>query len=1077
MYTTAQVSTGEILVLCASPDHWVMQQLGGQYNLFQLDDFKAVVNSLTSIQYELLILDDRLLDTSIHSVISDVRRQFHMLPIIVYTDRSDIDYHELLAAAGANGTISPTMEPQQLHLQIQLMLAQHSRDRALIAYTRKLHSITYLPRLLDNATDPQTVIAQLVRLLGSLLNTCGVAVVLKEGSGLRLYAGATDINSIGTLHQANYHPQKRDPFLWTLTSGHSQIYQDISVNAHYSPLPGFPKHLSAAIVPLIFQNDTIGALGIFNHADTPVKHEDLVIYDQIAFQLATFLRYASMYENKHMMNQANTSLLEAWDTLAGLRTANEVINALCDLIKSLLPISSVMVWLTSQGDSDTIIEFWTNPEIDADNSGEAIERHALTRELEQMVDPDQTTVAAARNVEKDTQLSQLMTSLNVKQLLVRPMTMGNQIVGGIFITISDSETVNWSERYIFDNLARIGESVAERTVLNEAVHYSHTLVTAILASISEGIFFIDNNNKLAYLTPQVQELTRIDSPITIGSDSQFVLQAIADKTSDPAPAFTKLWSAAMAANDMRGDTYAFTSASLSPYELDIDIEFLPVGRNAKESTGWLGIVRNSARTKRADLFKGLLSKLRAPFTQVRNLVASLAEEHGQLSYGERDQMLRDIYGVVENAGQKWEVLSDVFNLQFDTMEMNRDFIKVQDLMHRIINSHAFSASQWRINIVNETPLARVALDEFYAKRAITYLLRRALSLLPDQNPLNIRIEQNTREVSIAFEDNFTSFTDEQIARFSDPSLQIADISPNDLSLFIAKELIRKNSGRMTIENNAAHKTVITVIFPAVAVEEADEKAAMPAIAKPRIVDQAAMIGRPAPVRSFRSVMLVQGESAMTKRLRQLMEKQELDLLVYESAEEAFIDLNSTLLDLIVIDGRLREGSGVEICQKMRRSTEVPIILVYDNATATERIEGLNRGADEIVSEPISDEELMARVRAITKRQQIADRISEPLIINDLQIDLSRREVFVAGQPVELTRIEYDLLNTMIMNRNQVLTHKQLLTKVWGPEYLDETQYLWVNISRLRKKLEPTPNSTRYIRTQPGVGYYFAADKR
>src|SRR5690606_29818755 len=131
----------------------------------------------------------------------------------------------------------------------------------------------------------------------------------------------------------------------------------------------------------------------------------------------------------------------------------EVINALCDLIKSLLPISSVMVWLTSQGDSDTITEFWTNPEIDVDNKGEALDHHALTRELEQMVDPDQTTVAAARNVEQDTQLASLMNVLTVKQLLVRPMTMGNQIVGGIFITISDSETVNWSERYIFDNLA------------------------------------------------------------------------------------------------------------------------------------------------------------------------------------------------------------------------------------------------------------------------------------------------------------------------------------------------------------------------------------------------------------------------------------------------------------------------------------------------------------------------------------------------------------------------------------------------------------------------------------------------
>ena len=98
--------------------------------------------------------------------------------------------------------------------------------------------------------------------------------------------------------------------------------------------------------------------------------------------------------------------------------------------------------------------------------------------------------------------------------------------------------------------------------------------------------------------------------------------------------------------------------------------------------------------------------------------------------------------------------------------------------------------------------------------------------------------------------------------------------------------------------------------------------------------------------------------------------------------------------------------------------------------------------------------------------------TEPLDLGDLYIDFARREVFLLNKPIELTRIEYDLLHTLAVNQGQVLTHKQLLEKVWGPEYQAETQYLWVNVSRLRKKLEPTVDSPRYIHTQPGVGYVF-----
>jgi two-component system, OmpR family, KDP operon response regulator KdpE len=176
----------------------------------------------------------------------------------------------------------------------------------------------------------------------------------------------------------------------------------------------------------------------------------------------------------------------------------------------------------------------------------------------------------------------------------------------------------------------------------------------------------------------------------------------------------------------------------------------------------------------------------------------------------------------------------------------------------------------------------------------------------------------------------------------------------------------------------------------------------------------------------------------------------------------------------VIDIALPDINGLDVCERMRARTQVPIILIADKVSDVDKVYGLNAGADDYITKPISNEELTARVHVIFKRQHLPERTSEPVVIGDLYIDFARREVFLASKPLELTRIEYDLLYTLIINRGQVLTHRQLLEKVWGPEYEDETQYLWVNISRLRKKLEPKPESSRYIHNQPGIGYFFEA---
>ncbi|MBN2303239.1 MAG: response regulator transcription factor, partial [Anaerolineae bacterium] len=135
--------------------------------------------------------------------------------------------------------------------------------------------------------------------------------------------------------------------------------------------------------------------------------------------------------------------------------------------------------------------------------------------------------------------------------------------------------------------------------------------------------------------------------------------------------------------------------------------------------------------------------------------------------------------------------------------------------------------------------------------------------------------------------------------------------------------------------------------------------------------------------------------------------------------------------------------------------------------------GLDAGADDYLVKPVRNKELLARVRANVRRARVPEQApSKPIFrLNDLLIDFAQRQVVVRNQSVRLTPIEYKLLYHLAVNAGRILTHSQLLSKVWGPGYEEDTQYLWVNISRLRGKIEYEPSSPEYILTEPGVGYY------
>ena len=217
------------------------------------------------------------------------------------------------------------------------------------------------------------------------------------------------------------------------------------------------------------------------------------------------------------------------------------------------------------------------------------------------------------------------------------------------------------------------------------------------------------------------------------------------------------------------------------------------------------------------------------------------------------------------------------------------------------------------------------------------------------------------------------------------------------------------------------------------------------------------------------VLVVDDEPQIVRGLRVVLRNAGFQVDSAGTKEEALDALSHRPPDAVLLDLVLPDGSGVDVCKKVREWSHVPIVVVSAVGDEREKVRALDAGADDYVTKPFGSQELAARLRAVLRR--VADTPAEPAItIGDLMIDLADRRVERDGEPIHLTPIEFDLLRVLAQNRGRLVTHRQLLQEVWGPAYGEETHYLRVHVAHIRRKLERDPARPRYVSTEPGVGY-------
>lgn len=221
-----------------------------------------------------------------------------------------------------------------------------------------------------------------------------------------------------------------------------------------------------------------------------------------------------------------------------------------------------------------------------------------------------------------------------------------------------------------------------------------------------------------------------------------------------------------------------------------------------------------------------------------------------------------------------------------------------------------------------------------------------------------------------------------------------------------------------------------------------------------------------------NVLIVEDEHAIRRFLRSALEAEGLRVHEAETLQRGLLEAATRKPDLVILDLGLPDGDGIDFIRDLRQWSAIPIIVLSARSEERDKIMALDAGADDYLSKPFGIGELQARLRVALRRQTPADNPSSPITFSDITVDIANRRIQRNEEEIHLTPIEFRLLSVLLNNHGKVLTQRQLLSQVWGPNAVEHSHYLRIYMGHLRQKLEADPARPRHLLTETGIGYRF-----
>jgi PAS domain S-box-containing protein len=659
----------------------------------------------------------------------------------------------------------------------------------------------------------------------------------------------------------------------------------------------------------------------------------------------------------------------------------------------------------------------------------------------------------------------------------------------------------WPEEHA--NSLRTLIANAQRSPTSFASLQSYAVLEEVAASLRSGLILLDTSEQVAFSNQSAERLLGLSLHEILGQplfDVREHLLSMAAQRGQARIELDHLWQ-----QPEREQTIDLALADAAVRWLRV--QSFPV-RSARGHLLGRGILlddctlEHEAAQASSESFALAAHELKTPLAVIKGCATTLLGAAPRWDPALLREMLHMIDTQADRLHDVLNTLLDVWRLDAGIQPLRLADVRISELLASIVERWRKNAPRHTFNLrLPDQPLV-ARCDALRIEQAIIHLLSNAVSYSPPGSAIIIRLESNDDELRLSITDHGIGIPPEHLEHIFTRFYRVPQEQRggSGLGLALARATIEAHGGNIWAESEGTgHGATFYCILPrspsptqpstspyalsspppspagvASSITTAPAGAAGTTSAtSPLSMPRTGGTLRP---QQHASIALVERDPRMARYIRANLEEQRYQVYSASNGLQFLRQLDLHEPDLALLASDVGDMSGAELLQHLREFSHLPVLMLCEDSEDEDtRVRYLDMGADDFVVKPLSIKELLARVRVLLRRRSTHDESPGEVVFTtgDLVIDFAQHQVFVEGRAVQLSRTEYRLLSVLAQNAGRVMTHELLLERVWGAEYSREVDFIWVYISRLRRKIEADPRHPRYILTIPDVGYKLA----
>ena len=610
-----------------------------------------------------------------------------------------------------------------------------------------------------------------------------------------------------------------------------------------------------------------------------------------------------------------------------------------------------------------------------------------------------------------------------------------------------------------------------------------TILAGIAANMRSGFLLLNQSEHIAYANPSAWRLLHIEDDLlyTQAQEVFDVRQQLVSLAINPASAQLELDRLWRHPEEECTTDLALTDAAIRW----LRVQSFPIHDTPGRLLGRGVLLDDITLERSADQTRGetlamAAHELKTPLAIIKGSATTLLSNSMRWEPSMQREMLQMIDTQTDRLHEILNTLLDVWRLDAGAQNLHLSEIRLPELLRLLVERWRKNAPHHRILCELASDLPPVLCDPTRVEQALQHLLHNAVTYSPGGGTIRLVLQSDESELRLSISDQGKGIATEHLDHIFDRFYRVAEgderAQGSGLGLAVARATIEAHGGRIWADSpgpDAGATFYCTLPFtPTDGLTNSSVTSKLPIINAQNAPITSALVRHGERAR----IAVVESDARIARYLRANLEEERYQVQVLNQGTQFLRQFDLEEPELVLMATRLADMQGLELLQTLREFSRVPVVMLCDDDDEDTRVHLLDLGADDLVSKPFHMKELLARLRVLQRRQnaQSENEPAEPIFrTGDLTIDYAQHQVQLQGRPIQLSRTEYKLLSTLAQNAGRVLTHELLLERVWGAEYNREVDFIWVYISRLRRKVEPDSRHPRYIVTVPDVGYKLA----